>query len=184
MNYSKGELAKNILIALAGTGVLTISLALPNFPQVLKLFKKNDADARYRIKRVILALKKKRFIKIYEKDNMDVIEITEDGKKKILTYKIDEMKIRRPKKWDGRWRLVAFDIPERHKKARVALSYKLKQIGLYPFQKSVFLTPFDCSEEIDFIGEFFRVRKYINCLMVSGFEKKEQEEYFKIYFNL
>ena len=63
------------------------------------------------------------------------MEITENGRKKVLFYRLDEIKIKRNKKWDGFWRVAAFDIPERHRKARMALSRKMKEIGLLSLQK-------------------------------------------------
>src|SRR3989344_5486577 len=46
-------------------------------------------------------------------DNGDEAEIiiTENGRKLVLKYNIDNMKIERPNVWDKKWRLVFFDIP-------------------------------------------------------------------------
>jgi len=38
------------------------------------------------------------------------------GKKRILRYDLDNMKIKKPLKWDGYWRIVVFDIPEDEKR--------------------------------------------------------------------
>jgi len=183
MSYSKGEIAKSILLGLAAGGFLAVSLALPNFPQVFKLFN-NNASGRYKIKRAISSLKNKKLVKTYFKDDQEFMEITENGKKKVLFYKLDEMKIKRDKKWDGFWRFAAFDIPERHRKARMALSQKMKEIGLFPLQKSLFVFPFDFTNEIDFIGEIFKVRRYIYYFTVKGFSDKNQENLLKQRFEL
>ena len=63
--------------------------------------------------------------------------------------------------WDGKWRLVVFDVPEKLKKGRNALREKLKKIGFYELQKSVFVFPYKCKDEVDFIVEFFNLRKYV-----------------------
>jgi len=58
------------------------------------------------------------------KDNPDgttSLVLSKQGKKKALTYQIDEIKIPRMKKWDGKWRIALFDIPEKRKKERNAL---------------------------------------------------------------
>ena len=154
MKYSKGDLAKAILKGLVAGGFLTLSLALPNFPQVLKLFKDNNAKSKYKIRRAFYSLKKNRLVDIYEKNGIDVVEITQKGRKKVLAYKLDEIKIKKSQRWDGFWRVIIFDIPERHRSARRALSFKLKEVGLYPLQRSVFIGPFECLNEINFIGEF------------------------------
>lgn len=128
---------------------------MPNLAQVLSLFGADNSKDRYRVNRAIQALKDKRLVNIYEKNGKDIVEITENGNKKVLTYAIDEIKITRPQKWDGFWRVIVFDIPERFRTARRALSAKLNNMEIYPLQKSVFVCPFECANEIDFVTEFF-----------------------------
>ena len=93
------------------------------------------------------------------------------------------MRINRPKKWDGCWRVIIFDIPERYKKGRDALTKKLKEMELYPLQKSVFICPFKCRDEINFIGEIFNIRKYIHYLVVKELDE-ESEFDLKQHYNL
>ena len=119
--YSRGELAKDILKGLALGGLIVSSFALPNLPQIFHLFGVGSSKERFKVKRSISKLQKKKLVIIYEKDGMDVVEITKEGEKKISKYKLEEMKILRPKKWDGKWRIIIFDIPEKFKKARNAL---------------------------------------------------------------
>ena len=183
-NYSKGELAKEILKAVAIGSVAVASITLPsNLPQVLNFFGVESSRNRFRAKRAILALKKKNLIDLYEKGDRQILEITEGGKKRVLEYKLDEMKIERPKKWDGYWRMISFDIPEKYKKARNALTSKLKDMEIYPLHKSVFICPFEFKNQIDFIGEVFDVRKFINYFLVKNLDD-DQENYLKQYYAL
>ena len=179
--YVKGELAKEILKGLAIGGLLVASFALPNLPQVFHLLGVKTARERYRVKRSISDLQKKKMINLYEKGDDLVMEITKEGEKRILKYRFDELKIEKPKKWDGFWHLIIFDIPENHKKARNALTRKLKEMEFYPFQKSVFICPFECEDEIDFIGEFFNVKKFINYFVVK---EVDDDTFLKRYYNL
>jgi len=102
---------------------------------------------------------------IEEKENSDgslTYVLTKKGKLKALTYHFNEMKIKKPK-WDGKWRIVIFDIPEKLKLTREYLRQKLKDLGFWELQKSVFVIPYPCEEEIDFIIEYFNIRKYVRC---------------------
>jgi len=91
-----------------------------------------------------------------EKKNHQIyISLTEKGKKKAGWLQIDSLKIKRPKKWDGKWRLVIFDISQIKKLYREAFRGKLKELGFYPLQKSVWIYPFDCRAEIELLKEFF-----------------------------
>ena len=172
--YKRGELAKQILKGLVLGGFIVACFALPGLAQVATLFKPKGARDRYRIKQAVRGLAEKKWVKIYQKGNKDVVEITQAGKRKVLEYDFADMKLKVPKKWDGWWRIVMFDIPETKKQARRAVSFKIKELGLYSIQKSVFVSPYPCKNEVDFIGEFFNVRKniiYIRAKEIEGVKK-------------
>ena len=107
--------------------------------------------------------------------------LSQKGKKRALTYQIDEIKIPKMKKWDGNWRIVLFDIPEKFKKSRDALSLTLKKMGFYKFQKSVFIHPFDCKYEIDFVVEFFSIQSYVRFIIAHHIDN---ELHLKRHFRL
>ncbi len=169
-NYKRGELAKEILKGLAIGGFIVACFALPGLAQVATLFKPKGAYDRHRVGQAIHGLEKKKWVRVYQKNGEDVVEITERGKQKVLEYNLETMKLKPQKKWDGVWRMVMFDIPETKKRARSAVSFKIKELGLYPIQKSVFASPYPCKDEIDFIGEIFGVRKHIIYLHATNFE--------------
>ena len=52
------------------------------------------------------------------------------------------------RKWDGKWRMVIFDIKEKFKLVRKALRDKLKQLGFGMLQKSVYISPYDFEEDM------------------------------------
>ena len=179
--YEKGELAKNILKSLAIGGVLTVGLALPNIVQLFDFFGVTESSERRKIMRALEKMKERKFVRIYEKDGLDVVEITQSGKKKVLSYNLENIKITRPKKWDGYWRIVIFDIPEKNKKSRRALSLKLNDMEFFPLQKSVFVCPFECDNEIDFVAEFFEIKKYVKRILAKEIEN---EDVLKRFYNL
>lgn len=104
--------------------------------------------------------------------------ITDKGKLKALTYRFEEMQIDK-KSWDGKWRMVAFDIPEKYRWGRDSLREKIKKLGFYELQKSIFIFPYDCKDEIDFIIEFFKIRRHVRFGIL---ETIDNEEHFKKIF--
>lgn len=107
-------------------------------------------------------------------DGATRVVITEKGKTIALRFDIDAMRIPAPERWDERWRVVIFDIPERRKRAREALREKLKALGFKELQKSVFLHPYPCEDEINFIAEFFHIRPHVRLLLVDSFTNEEE----------
>lgn len=175
------ELTKNILKGLALGGLIVTSFALPNLPQVFSFLGVETSRERYAVKRAINSLARKKLIKIIDKGGEQVVEITEAGQKKTLKYKFEEMFIERPPKWDGMWRVVMFDIPEKHKQGRDALNIKLREMEFYPLQKSVFVFPFKCRDELDFICELFGIRDFVYYFAAKSIDNEER---MKRYYNL
>lgn len=91
---------------------------------------------------VIHRLDKRGYIKKYKNENQIVIGLTEAGRDWVLKHGNDTSN------WDGIWRIVIFDIPESHKKARNALRWKLKEWGFEIWQKSVWATKKPLSDHI------------------------------------
>lgn len=62
-------------------------------------------------------------------------------------------KLLNEEKWDGKWRIVVFDIPETHRKVRNVLRSRLKLWKFKPLQKSVWVTKKSIMKQIK---EFIR----------------------------
>ncbi|KKS64482.1 MAG: Repressor in ring oxydation complex/ phenylacetic acid degradation pathway related protein (PaaX) [Candidatus Daviesbacteria bacterium GW2011_GWA2_42_7] len=71
-----------------------------------------------------------------------IFRLTDQGRDKALWQKIKESR----DKWDGKWRLVVWDIPEKRRVARDLLRFKLKQLGFTQWQKSVWASKINCTE--------------------------------------
>ena len=184
--YRRGELGKEILLIIAAGLAIPAAFLMPNIPIALKpllraLTKKSGLRKSEHFVRSITYLKRRRLISIAAKDELQILTLSENGKKRVLQFDLDKIRLKRPRKWDGYWRLVLFDIPEKHKMGREALRSKLNQLGFFPLQKSCFIYPFDCKSEITFISEIFEVAPYVNFILVKELEGATQ---LVKYFNL
>lgn len=134
------------------------------------------------LRRVIQEFRYERLVDWRENDDGTVrITLTKLGKEYALEFNFDEMRIKEPAVWDKKWRLVFFDIPEIKRKMRNALRDKLKELGFYELQKSVFIHPYSCQDEIDFIVEFFRLRPFVRYAEAINLTN---EEALKLHFDL
>lgn len=177
MRFRGKSLTREILFMLAVGPIILSSFFLPNAPQMLKLlikWRKNWGKIdRKRIYEAIRRLNQKRFIELVEKGDKLYINITDSGKKLVRNFDYDNLQLPRLKKWDKKWHLIIFDIPNEKRKERQAFSKKLKDLGFYPLQESVFIYPYDCRDEIDFICEFLLISRYVNYCLVESLDKRE-----------
>lgn len=79
-----------------------------------------------------------------------ILRLTDSGRDKALWAKMKNGK----EKWDGRWRLVVWDIPEKRRQARDLLRFKLKQLGFRQWQQSIWASKVNCTKLLrDFIRQ-------------------------------
>ena len=149
---------------------------------LIKAYIRKKRFEREKFLRDLKNLQTRHLIDYQELPNGDIkFSLTKLGKKIELVYNFDTIQLNKQRKWDGKWRMIIFDIPNSKKAARDALRQKLNQLQFYPIQKSVFLTPYECEREIDFICSVFEVRKYVLIFNISNFEGEEKfKHYFKI----
>jgi len=93
--------------------------------------------------------------------------LSENGSKRFLQYNIDRMKIKKPARWDGQWRIAISDIPEYKKRARDAFSIALRRMGMRTLQKSVFINPYPCKDEVDFAAEMYAVVPFVRFILAK-----------------
>jgi len=135
---------KRVLRYLAiGGGIVVLSMAVPMLPhQLIKTYLRQKRFEKARFLRDLKRLQHRKLIDMEMLPDGTVrMKLLKRGKEVTLKMDLEEMTIERPKRWDGVWRLVLFDIPSNKNKARDALRWKMKQLGFYQLQKSVFLFP-------------------------------------------
>lgn len=181
--FKTGHLMQKILVLILGGLSLTLSRSPSGYTKILseipKELEKINKKALYG------AIKRLKTSKLAGgKDNQDgstTLELTDNGKKKALTYNIENITLPHPTKWDEKWRIVLFDVPEKFKNARDALALTLKKAGFYRIQKSVFVYPFPCQNELDFIIEFWNVRPFARFIIADSIDNElEIMEHFKL----
>jgi len=179
----RSEIIKDILKWLAISGVVYVAAASPYFTiQLLRNIKRLKKYPKRKLSSAFYSLKKQGCIIIQEKNHQIYITLTEKGKKKVGRLQIDALKIKKPKKWDKKWRIVMFDISQLKKFYREAFRGKIKELGFYPVQKSVWLHPFDCSDEIEVLKDFFGLNEKEVRLIIA--KDIGNDDYFKKIFKL
>jgi phenylacetic acid degradation operon negative regulatory protein len=128
-------------------------------------------------RRQLLGLKNKGYFDISIKNNKTFFRLTPKGNNLTEMVKFCLGKL----KWDGLWRILIFDIPERQRHKRDSLRNTLLSLGLKQLQESVWITPFPLPDEFnDFLTDL-RVRPYL--YSITGSEINREDE-LKKHFNI
>ena len=84
---------------------------------------------------------------------------------------LSKLKITKPARWDKKWRVVIFDIPDKSfKRGRDALRSKLKEWNFYQLQKSVWVCPWPCENEIRTVVDLYELTLYTNIIVAETIE--------------
>ena len=176
MRYERVSIKKKILILLLGGLALGLTHSPKRYFNILgEMTNEWKGIKKSSVKRTIKSLYRIGMLKeVKNQDDTISMILSEKGEKMAEIYSLDNLKINKPKKWDGNWRVVIFDIPERIKKVREAFRMHLLNIGFYELQKSVFVCPFPCVEEINQIIDFYDISEYVRILMAHSVDNEDE----------
>jgi len=156
----RSEIVKDIFYWLMIAGAVYIAASSPYFIRsVLRARKKWKKYSKKTITNAFYNLRSQNLIEIKDDGKQIYISLTEKGRKKAGYMQIDALDIKKPKVWDKKWRIVIFDISELKRVYREAFRGKLKELGFYQLQKSVWIHPFDCRAEIELLRDFFGLKE-------------------------
>ena len=167
-----------LLAAVAVPGLLAVAVMAPNVLQILGSFSGNRSKFNYRLKSVAARLVEKGYIRFVTVEGRKCLEITASGRQVLDRSGIEAD---RRRKWDKRWRLVIFDIPERRRLTRNKLRSSLENYGFVRLQDSVWAYPYDCEDFVALIKADLRSGDTILYLMV---EIIENDKYLKDHFGI
>lgn len=112
-------------------------------------------------------LKKRGYVALTKTDKGWLVTITKKGQRRFQQIKIRKMTLPRPKRWDGKWRLFVFDVPEKFSYSRNAMRDNLKRLGFYNIQRSVLAYPHACREEVELIADYYGLEEYTTYIETS-----------------
>ncbi|MDZ4226451.1 MAG: hypothetical protein U1C66_03090 [Patescibacteria group bacterium] len=99
-----------------------------------------------------------------------LLHLTPKGEKVLRALEVKDFQFKKPKRWDGKWRVLIFDIPERRKGTRERVRYTLSRIGFVRLQDSVWIYPYDCEDLVTFLKADFHIGKDILYMIVDVLE--------------
>ena len=112
-------------------------------------------------------LKETGYLTEVEKEGRKKYIATLKGKTKIFAY------LKKDKKWDNKWRIVVFDIPEQKKKMREFFRERLNDLGFRKMQDSVWISPYNIADKVEELIEFCRAKSYAHYLLVEELDNHD-----------
>lgn len=182
-NTNKVELTFKILKAVGLTGTIAAIILLPGLAAAVAPFvqgptiKRRERLARQRINATAWRLKQRGFLK----DVNGKLSLTPKGKALLSRYQSQKITIKKPKRWDGKWRIIAFDIWESRRLKRDILRRTLRNFGFIKLQASLWIYPYDCEEVIGLLRTDLKVFPAIQYMVV---EKIDNDAWLRKHFNL
>lgn len=166
--------SREVLLAFCDFTAKTFFRNNPIYYQAVNKYLKNRNIDRENFLERIKYLKRKGYIRTLVKGKKRYYELTKRGKKKITKLSLNNIRIKRPTKWDKKWRIVIFDVPEKMHRSRDIFRDRLKSLNFIQIQKSVYVFPFECTEEITALSRRLLIEKYV-LIMISEIIQGEEK---------
>ncbi|MCR4279358.1 MAG: hypothetical protein NUV78_01325 [Candidatus Zambryskibacteria bacterium] len=175
------DFKKIILLSVGAVGILALAMVAPNAMQILRPFikKKRKYDLKSYLNRRAQKLVKDGYLKIETRDKKEFLTLTTKGKRELLYYRAKDKRGKR--RWDGKWRIVIFDVWEKSRGKRNILRNEIKDFGFIQLQRSVWIYPYECGDFIELLKTDLAFGKNIRYMVVEDLDHDENlRKFFKL----
>lgn len=162
-------ISKAILIAIFAGAVVVAPGGVAGTLEVIgKLFEgKSTPDYKeWQIRRALKYLKSRKLIDIQKEYQKEVFTLTKLGRRRVKKL-LKSFGIEKPPKWDGKWRMVIFDIPHTKKDEADVFRQQLKNLGLANLQKSIWVHPYECRDQIYYLAGNMMLKPYVRYVVAE-----------------
>jgi DNA-binding transcriptional regulator PaaX len=181
---AKGYNASSVLEEVStGDTIVGFLLSAHSTSRMFKVAQQR-AKARHKTHLTIQRLEKEGLIS-FKKNDRETLQITASGRKALELLKrgtrATHIVADRKQKWDGKWHMVTFDIPEAQRSVRDSLRYLLKGHHWFQIQKSIWVYPYESSDFIEQISEDPTIKK---CLLYGVLSSINQDRRARDHFKI
>jgi len=163
----RADIQRIILATISKASVMTVELLAPGVMEVMEdlglMPKKRQPDIIKRsqsrmIERGLLLWDNRR------------LRLTPKGERRLRLIEARDFQFKKPKKWDGRWRVLIFDIPETRKNLRERMRATLRAVGFVRLQDSVWIFPYPCEDLVTLLKADFKIGRDMLYMIVDTLE--------------
>ncbi|OGI17086.1 MAG: hypothetical protein A3J63_04570 [Candidatus Moranbacteria bacterium RIFCSPHIGHO2_02_FULL_40_12b] len=176
--YRFGLVQRKIMLALLGGVALGLS-ASPR--QYFKTFRK----IRHEWKKIDQRNFNRSFRRLSHEKLIEEKTLTDGSFKLVLTEKGKleakklnllggSIKFKKPKRWDGKWRIALFDIPEKDRAFRDILREHLRELKFFKLQHSVFVSPYPFEKPILELVSLYSAEPYVRMITAIRIDNQDK----------
>ncbi|MGZ6005352.1 MAG: hypothetical protein ACXWLH_04345 [Candidatus Saccharimonadales bacterium] len=174
-NQAASLFIDRVLELAVGVSALSAGLLVPNALVALdkpikKFFKGMEQKDRQREARRLISYMKSQGLLVGEYEHG--LKITKKGRQRLTEVEFENLQIPTQKKWDHIWRLVFYDIPEVKRSGRESLTNKLRGLGFFQLQQSVWIHPLPCREVIEKITSIYKIEQFVSYIETPHLENE------------
>jgi len=136
-----------------------------------------STKVKYAITRALKNLSEKGELENHEAEHSSFLRLTDQGRQRMRTMKLDQDTFPIPTTWDGKWRVVILNLPEEQKEQRNALRYLLKKANFVCAKNSVWISPYPLEHFFENIKKDMNLTSEV-MIMVSDEVDEETMKYF------
>ena len=166
MKYKDLTITQKILLFFVEKGLVLKEIHYHPSRMAYNYLYHRDRISRQVFYNTLKRLKKHGYLVEVEQGGERRYRATLKGKAKILRF------LKKDKKWDGKWRIVIFDIPERKKKMRNFFRQKLGDLGFRQLQKSVWICPYNIADKVEEIIDLCQAKSFVHYLLVEELDNR------------
>lgn len=180
----RGSIERAVIGTLLAGGLLTVGIMAP---KVLSLIREEYIDAvvprdpKQRLRETLWRLRRQGLVTFQERAGKKYPYLTKKGLQRAKRLSFEGYSIPKPLRWDGRWRIVIFDISHKRKRTRDRVRGILKRLGFFRLQNSVWVHPYNCEEIIALLKLDMRLRSEVLYLICDAIE---YDRHVRRYFGL
>lgn len=127
------------------------------------------------LNRALKKLESDEYIELFCFEKTEIIRITKKGKQKITQENLGKKQSLMHNSWDGKWRIVIIDFPEKKKNERQAFRYLLQKAGFLMLKNSVWVTPFPYEHLFTTLKNDMELHKEISILTTNDIDTQTQK---------
>jgi len=183
--YKFGPVQQKLLLLLLGGFVLGMETSSVRYYRKFRLLRKEWKKIDQRnFNRSVRRLSAQRLVKeVCLPDGSFKLVLTKEGARQARVQYLFGKSIRfeNPKKWDKKWRIILFDIPEKDRKFRDVLRLHLRELKFYKLQHSVFISPFPCEKQLLELVSLYKVGSFVRIVTADWVDNDEnlKKHFFK-----